>query len=100
MAAYEIDTLVRLSSIFTAVAGNTPSDPTNVKLYVMDPGSQVTIYQFSATEITKDSTGNYHRDILANQVGNWKYKWQGTGTVQVTSPDGTFSVNATVFTVT
>jgi hypothetical protein len=100
MAAYEIDTLVRLSGSFTAVSGNTAADPTNVKLYVMDPGNQVTIYQYSLTEIVKDSVGNYHKDILANQVGNWKYKWQGTGAAQVTSPDATFSVNATVFTVT
>jgi hypothetical protein len=97
MAAYEVDTLVRLTVTFTAVQGGAAVDPSDVKLYIKPPSGAVQTLSFSSSQITRQSLGNFSYDLLVNAVGNFKYKWQGTGAVQCTTPDGTVSGNATDF---
>ncbi len=97
MAAYEIDTLVRLASAFTTVSGGIPTDPTDIKLYVKPPTGSVQTYTYLMSQVVKDTTGMYHYDLLVNAIGVWTYKWQGTGTVVVTSADNTLTCNSTVF---
>lgn len=96
MATYEIDTLVRLAVTFTT-SMMAVVDPTDVKLYVKPPGGSVTTYTYLLSQVVKDSTGNYHYDLLVNAVGGWLYKWQGTGSAQVTSADQTLTCNSTGF---
>lgn len=82
---------------FSTVIGSTPTDPTDVKLYVKPPTGAVQTYTYLLSQVIKDSTGMYHYDVLVNAIGTWAYKWQGTGSAQVTSPDQTLVCNSTVF---
>ena len=83
MNAYQVGDLVRISAAFTNEAG-AAADPTTVTLlvklrYVI--GSTATTYTYP-TNITKDSTGNYHVDFTPTTEGIWDYRWVGTGSVQ------------------
>jgi hypothetical protein len=95
--SYEIDTLVRLAVAFATVSGSIPTDPTDIKLFVKPPTGGVTTYTYLLSQVIKDSTGMYHMDLLVNAIGVWTYKWQGTGSAQVTSPDQTLTCNSTIF---
>lgn len=79
---YEIDNQVTVSALFK-VSG-TPTDPTAVTLTVKKPDGTKTTYNYPA-DITKTGTGAYKKDITIDQVGNWNYKWKGTGTVVAAS---------------
>jgi hypothetical protein len=56
------------------------TDPTTVTLVITDPTGTATTYTYAATEITKDTTGVYHKDIPCTAAGTWQYVWIGTGT--------------------
>ena len=82
MNAYQVGDLVRITAAFTNEAGSA-ADPTTVTLlvklrYVI--GAETTTYTYP-TNITKDSTGNYHVDFQPTTEGIWDYRWVGTGTV-------------------
>ncbi len=66
------------------------TDPTTVSLLVRKPDGTTTTYTYSAT-ITKDSTGNYSKQVTLDQRGIWYYAWTGTGTC-VASATGTVTV--------
>jgi hypothetical protein len=76
---YDEGDLVRLTAAFTVASVAT--DPTTVTLKVKDPSGNVTTYTYALAEVTKDSTGNYHKDITIDEPGVWYYRWIGTGTV-------------------
>ena len=44
----------------------------------------------------KDSTGNYHFELSPTASGEWRYRGEGTGTVQAAA-EGRFVVRATAF---
>ncbi len=90
--AYDIGDGVRLSVAFTDIAG-VAADPTAVQLRVRQPDGTVDTYTFGAAEITKDSTGNYHKDVLPALAGTWAAEYLGTGTVTAMD-DVTFKVAA------
>lgn len=72
----------------------TNADPTTVTCTVRAPGGTVTTYTTATSPaVVKDSTGNYHLDLLLATAGDYKYKWVGTGTVADTQ-DGAFYVRA------
>lgn len=86
---YTIGQMPRVSVEFTVVATEAPIDPDNVFLDVTTPSNVTTTYEYGTDpEIVKDSTGNYHADIDANELGNardgnpWRYRWYSTGTGQ------------------
>lgn len=83
---YALNALVRLSNTFRSVAGAV-ADPTTVSLTVTAPGGTVTTYTYAAAEITKDSTGVYHKDLTANETGVWLYTWAGAGAVVATDAE-------------
>lgn len=91
MNTYDIDTLVTLTTTFTLSDGVTPVDPDTVTLYIRDPDGL--IIEPSATRI---SAGNYSADVLLSKAGAWIYKFRGTGTVEITSPDVNMLVLRTV----
>ena len=91
MNVYEIDTLVTVTSAFTDSAG-APIDPDTVTLYVRAPGQPAqTINQGSLTRV---SAGVFTYGINANAGGQWFYKFQGAGNVEVTTPDIQFIVQS------
>lgn len=88
MSTYELDTLIQLTGTFTAADGVTLVDPTDVFLFLRTPNGLVTQYTTSTTPaITRVSVGVYQIELETTQAGPWIYKWQGTGAVEVTTPD-------------
>jgi len=70
------------------------TDPTTVSLVITDPSGTATTYTYALAEITKDSTGVYHKDIPCSTAGTWQYVWIGTGTATDVVA-GTWSVVST-----
>lgn len=76
---YDIGDKVRMSS---AITGNTGSaaDPGALVLKYRKPnGTVVTLTYGVGSEITRDSLGNYHADIIVDQAGTWTYRFISTG---------------------
>ena len=88
--SYDIGDLVRISGAFTVASAAT--DPTTVTLKVKDPVNTTTSYTYALAEVTKDSTGNYHKDLSATKAGTWYYRWEGTGTCE-TAGESYYEVN-------
>src|SRR4030065_610046 len=92
--AYDKGKTVRVSALFTV--GGEATDPTTVPLKGRKPGSGVVSYTYALAEVTKDSTGNYHKDIVGNESGSWYHQWIGTGTCE-TAEEDSFIINASGF---
>lgn len=79
---FELNDSVRAATVFKNTSG-TAVDPANVFFKFKTPGRVETIYQYGVdVELVKDSTGNYHVDIDANETGIWKWKFYSTGSGQ------------------
>ncbi len=94
MDTYQIDTLVTFSTVFTLEDGVTPIDPTTVTLYYVAPDGTQT--EVTGGPINHPSTGNFNYDVSLTQSGIWIYKWQGSGNVEITSPDTYVAVQESV----
>lgn len=93
---YDNGDLIRISGAFTV--GGAATDPTTVTLKILKPaGTSALTYTYALSEITKDSVGNYHKDITIDTEGEWYYRWIGTGTV-VTQVEDYFLVRDAVIT--
>jgi hypothetical protein len=95
MNEYQVATLVGVFVQFYQVppgAAPVPADPTTVQLFIEDQTGNVT--QIPTSQIARTGVGAYTSNLLPTEAGLWKYKWQGTGTVIVTSKDGAFFVKA------
>lgn len=91
---YELDTLIQVQTTFTLEDGVTPVDPTGVIVYVRTPDGVVAAYTYGVDPaVMQLGVGNYALDLTTSQSGPWVYKWQGTGVVEITSPDVYFTVN-------
>ena len=88
---YAIGQTVRLTCAFATVAG-VATDPTAVSVIVDDPTGNQTTY----ASPTKDSTGNYHQDVVPTSAGQWRYRWAGTGAVAAVA-ESAFLVKANSF---
>jgi hypothetical protein len=73
---YDRGTEVRLSASYVDLAG-AAVDPTTVTFEVKDPLNAITSY--TSPDVVRDSTGNYHLDVLLNASGPWWYRTEGTG---------------------
>lgn len=82
---YIIGNRVRMSAAFTTAAG-AAVDPTTVTLTVRPPSGAA-----STPSPAKDSTGNYHADVTPDLVGDWRYRWIGSGAL-VAAGEGEFLV--------
>lgn len=89
MSVFDVGDLVRVSGPFTV--GGVATDPTTVSLAVKDPSGNVATYTYAAGEIIRDSQGNYHKDVSADEAGIWSWYWAGTGAVE-TAGEGYFEV--------
>lgn len=95
MNTYDVDTAIQLSVAFANVAG-TAVDPTTVNIFLYDPCGVISEHT-TVSGVVHDGTGAYHYVFLPPIVGIYAYKWQGTGAVEVTSPDTYFQVRQSVF---
>lgn len=67
-STYDRGDTVRLSATFRDDAGAF-SDPTTVVLKVKKPDGTTSTFTYALAQITKDSVGNYHKDIAVDQSG-------------------------------
>ncbi len=82
-ATYDVGDLVVVSAAFTTVATGLALDPTVVKLTVTPAASTAyTLVYNTDAALVRDSAGNYHANIDANEAGTWTYRWWATGTGQ------------------
>lgn len=96
MSDFVLGELVRVSAAFTNLVG-AAADPAAVRFKYKDPEGAATslVYGVDAA-LVRDSEGNFHVDIDANQPGTWKWKFYATGTGQ-TADTGSFTVEADEF---
>ena len=92
MNCYQVQTTIQLNVTFFNTALNAPADPTAVALFVEDPTGIVT--EIPTGQISRSGVGVYSADFLPTMLGQWTYKWQGTGNVMATSRDVCFFVQA------
>src|SRR4030066_180526 len=71
--AYDKGKTIRLSALFTV--GGVATDPTTVTLKVKKPRGGIVTYTYALAEITKDSTGNYHKDVVGHEAGTRYHQW-------------------------
>ena len=94
---YEALTRIEMTGQFYNVAQNVLADPTSVSLFIEDPSGDVT----EITNTTRVSVGVYTYLFVPTAPGQWKYKFQGYGTVNspviATSPDVWFFVKTSAF---
>lgn len=96
MNSYDKGDVIRCSGAFTNAAGEA-QDPTAVLFKFKTPAGVTTTYTYDADdELVKDSTGNYHVDIDAGEIGLWSYRFYSTGSGQAAA-EGQFSIKRTEF---
>lgn len=88
---YGINTLVRVTATFKNAAGAL-ADPDTVTINIQSPSGAHT-----APTTTRLFLGIWYVDVLANEEGRWVYNAEGTGAVQVSTPDAYFDIAETVF---
>lgn len=90
---YTPGALVRCSVAFTTAAG-TAQDPGVVTFKVKDPsGNLTTLVYATDAALVKDSTGNYHVDVDADEAGTWSFGFYGTVSGQAAA-EGLFRVDS------
>jgi hypothetical protein len=93
VSLYTIGALVRCSAAFATAAG-AAQDPGAVTFKVRDPSVNVTTYVYgSDAALVKDSTGNYHVDVDADEAGQWHFRFAGTVSGQAAA-EGQFRVDS------
>lgn len=92
--AYDVGDIVRISAAFTV--GGAATDPTTITLKVKTPAGVIATYTYAAAQITRDSAGNYHKDITIDAAGDWWFRWESTGTAQA-AEEGVVPIQASHF---
>jgi len=85
---YDLGDRVRLSAAFTQ--SGSPKDPSEVRLRYRSPASTATsteLWNSGLGNVVRDSTGNFHFDLVLSSSGVWTYRWSSTGTVEASTPD-------------
>jgi hypothetical protein len=78
--AYARGATVRASVLIENAAG-TDVDPTGLSVVTRNPaGTETTKVYGTDVEVVKAATGSYYIDIDLTTVGEWAYRWIGTGT--------------------
>jgi hypothetical protein len=93
MTKYEIDTSIQINGEFINAISGVYVDPFLVTLYILDPtGLESTVNYPGA--VSKASQGHYFYQLTPSISGTWTYKWKASGSAVATSPDTTFTINA------
>lgn len=87
---YDLNDAPTFRCAFTVSGAAT--DPTTISLMIEKADKTQTTYTFAGGTVTKDSTGNYSKQVTLDQRGIWRYVWNGTGTC-LASATGTVTVN-------
>lgn len=88
---YSGDT-VRFSIAFTV--GTTDTDPTGVIFRTKNPNGVVSSYTYGTdAEVIKVSQGNYRVDLALSLLGEYNYRWEGTGNTAPGVSEGRIKIN-------
>ena len=80
-------TSVVLSIVFTDDAG-VVQNPLFVIFKTFSPCGTETKYTYGIDpEITRPSTGNYQADILPDEGGRWRVRWEASGVTNMATED-------------
>jgi hypothetical protein len=75
-----IGATVKVTASIVDPATNLPADPGGLLLKVRSPDKTLLTYSYGADpDIVKDSTGNYHADLLLDKAGVWHWRWEAGG---------------------
>jgi hypothetical protein len=92
--------IVTVATVFETEVPNTypvqyePADPTVVNLVVVDPLDVETMYVYGTDiEVTRTGQGAYSADLLPDQLGIWRYRWEGEGAA-VGAGEGEFWISS------
>jgi uncharacterized protein YfaS (alpha-2-macroglobulin family) len=89
---YQKGDLVRITGVFRDITGALV-DPTTVSWKATKPSGTPVTHTYNPGSIVRDSLGNFHLDVSADEAGTWLYRWENTGTGQA-AEDGEFFVSA------
>jgi len=93
---YQEGDLVRCSGNFKNTAG-ADIDPTTVRFKFTKPSGLTTTYLYGTdAQLVRDSLGNFHVDLSADEPGEWRYRWESTGTGQA-AEDHEFTVSSSAY---
>lgn len=96
MTTYTIGTTARLRGTFKDQS-SAPANPAGVFLRLLPPNGVIVDYEYGINaEVIRESTGVYTADILLNQEGRWRYRWEASGT-NVTAAEGVLDVEVSEF---
>jgi hypothetical protein len=84
---YVAGAVVRITGAFTA--SGTPTDPTTITLSLKGGTGGLVQFTYAASQIVRDSAGNYHYDYTIPASGQFFYRWEGTGAV-IAAAEGSF----------
>jgi hypothetical protein len=75
--------------------GSTLTDPTIVKFIYKKPGASIpTILVYGVdAELVKEATGKYYVDLLLDEAGLWKWRYESIGVVD-SAQQNSFTVGA------
>ncbi len=90
---YELFTLIRFEALFTRDDTGAIIDPTDIALYIRDPQHVQEVLLYSEGAVKKESEGVYYYDLELARAGYWTYRFEGDGTVDISSPDTKIYVN-------
>ena len=92
--SYHVGDVVTIYGAWTDGDG-VATDPADVFAKYSDPSGNITALEYGIdAELVRDSAGNYHVDIDANDDGKWWYRFYSTGSGQASSANGAFYVYA------
>jgi hypothetical protein len=74
--AYDLMQTVTVTASFKDEDG-VAYDPATVTLMVKDPSGVETTYTYALGQITKTATGEYEKDIEADESWIWYARWEG-----------------------
>lgn len=83
MTEFDIGDTVTLRVDFKV--SNTLTDPTTISLSVTDPSGNTDTYTYAGATVTRDGTGEYSKAITADEAGEWRATWTGTGACAASS---------------
>ena len=85
---YEQDSLLRFRATFRNNDAEL-ADPTTITLRHTEPGVAAVNYVYGTdAEVVRESLGIFHVDYVADIVGEHKWRWLGTGAVQIAIKGG------------
>lgn len=94
--------LVRLKATFTKSEDDPDDpgglvDPDTVTVRTKDPnGDKASFVYLTDLSLVREDEGVYHYDVDASLIGDWFYRWEGTGSGQAAA-EGKFTVSDSPF---